>query len=130
LHGRQDYAYKISKHLNKDEKDSANIETLNIMEWEGYLEQLWIEQGGAEAMKVDEGRINEVDEIDLFEVQWALKLTKNKNSYGTDNLNTLVFECGRHSIKKSWHLYNMCWKEKRNTIRMINNCKTYFQTSK
>jgi hypothetical protein len=40
-----------------------------------------------QTIKMDKGRNWEVDQINLLEVQWKLKLCKNKEAFNIDNLN-------------------------------------------
>jgi hypothetical protein len=44
IHGRQQLAYKIMRHLNNQEKDIAKMNTIKENQWIEYYESLWNDQ--------------------------------------------------------------------------------------
>lgn len=101
----------------------SKLQIPRIKEWEEYLKQLWTEdRGNEETIEMDKGR-NEVDQIDLSEIQQVLKLSENKESFGTGNLSTALFRYGPHCLIIKFFLTLILETKK----KANSNYKTYLQ---
>lgn len=84
--------------LNKEEKDNDRIEFIVKHEWLKYYKELWTEGNG---LIIEEGRGEEncthttqdftTDQIEILELEEALKKMKNGKTRGIDGINTEMF---------------------------------------
>ena len=110
VHGRQEKAYKILKHLNKTEKDNLHLTTITEEKWLQYYKELWTTSDKhASDIMID---INElVDPITLDELLPIIQNAKNKKSPGSDNINMELIKYAPIPIYiRLLDFFNLCWR--------------------
>lgn len=109
LHGRQEVAYKIIKHLNSQERDTARLNVIEDEEWKRHYQELWCQ---AEANRDEGSDISAcVDMITLDELQQALRDSKNRKASGLDKINMELLKHGGPLFELRFlHLINECWR--------------------
>lgn len=117
IHGRQEFAYKMMKHLNKTEKDDAKINIINKDEWLTYYTKLWTKEENMENPGNRNGKDEEedrsVDQIEMGELEAALQKTKNRKAPGQDNINPELLKFAHIEVKLRFlQLLNKCWRTK------------------
>ena len=68
VHGRQSFAYKVMRHLNRTEKDVPKLIIIKKVQWIGHYKELWCKQKEEQNSNPnlnDEGEIMDVDEISI-----------------------------------------------------------------
>lgn len=109
VNGRQDKAYKIMKYLNKEDKDSLEINAISEDNWLQYYKTLWTNNDDNNWI-LSEADVN-VDPITMEELQEELKLSHNKKTPGSDRINIELLKYATTVVKKRILEYiNMCWK--------------------
>ena len=72
VHGRQTMAYKFIRNLNNDERDRANIDTIEVKEWINHYRNLWFNPTAP--LTIEMGTIErDIDCIDMVELKNILK---------------------------------------------------------
>lgn len=71
VHGRQEIAFKLMKHLNREERDTVNLNIIPISDWIKHYKELWYNPEIAEI--ADKVQLLGVDYIELIELKRALK---------------------------------------------------------
>lgn len=116
IHGRQRTAYKIMKHLNKDEKDIANLQILDYSLWFEYCKNLWTNEY-EEEIELDTPEIRvktEIDNLEFWELEQAIKNSKNKKAPGQDGINTELLKYIPDGMKfRLLNILNQCWQQKK-----------------
>lgn len=127
IHGRQEVAYKLMRQLNKQERDTARLHTIDKEAWIQHYRELWTD--GADNGKKDESDTDCLsrfsggdcsntlytgDPITLTEVQEAVKQMKNRKATGLDNINIELIKYGGIMLHlRILHLVNECWKQRK-----------------
>lgn len=109
VHGRQDKAYKILKHLNNQTRDNLKLNLIPQEEWTSYFKDLWTEETDEEIVStlIDEN----VDPISFEELETTINNSKNKKTPGVDNINNELIKYASIQLKyRLLDLLNMCWK--------------------
>lgn len=110
IHGRQNVAFKLMKHMNKAEKDTASINIITEHQWIQHYRNLWYDENCEENYYV-ESDSSSIDQIDIKELEAALKVTKNRKATGLDGINAELIKYGGMILKFCFlHFLNMCWK--------------------
>ncbi|XP_039280839.1 uncharacterized protein LOC111056792 [Nilaparvata lugens] len=112
LHGRQEVAYKLIKHLNSDVKEMAKIENIGKEEWIQHYKDLWYKSDVPFMEKAQQlqRKIDGIDLIGIEELEEALRQTKNRKATGLDHINSELLKYGGTLLKfRLLHLINMCW---------------------
>lgn len=111
IHGRQTFAYKIIKHLNKTEKDTAGINVIQENQWIEHYKNLWTNKDEIYDEEENEKEKQEVDPLTLEELQGVLRKAKNRKATGSDGVNTELLKYGGTLLHlRLLHLYNECWQ--------------------
>ena len=106
------------KHLNQNEKDSANIKTITNTQWLEFYKNLWTHVGNTAGevgdIDVEDEAHTEVDRIEMREIEEALVGSKNRKATGADGINTELYKYGSTNMTKRIQLFmNTCWKNKK-----------------
>lgn len=110
VHGRQDKAFKILKHLNNAEKDTIQINSIDEETWLNYYTNLWREQREQE-QEINTNINEHVDLITMDEFLIALHHSKNKKSPGTDGINIELVKFAPSSLHiRLLNFINVCWQ--------------------
>jgi hypothetical protein len=97
-------------HLNSTEKETAQLNVIDIKEWVTHYKKLWVDDSLDDASHISLDRVC-VDMIDINELEEALKYSKNRKATGEDGLNLELFKYSSILFKfRFLHLINMCWK--------------------
>lgn len=111
VHGRQQMAYKIMKHLNSEEKDTAQINIITTTEWLKYYKNLWYLEELAEEDQEYENEKIEIDPLDTEELNNALQCAKNRKAAGPDGINNELIKYASEEVKSRYlRLLNICWR--------------------
>ena len=102
--GTHDEAFKIFKQLQLQERDKLKIDPITKKKWKEYYGKLWNEQGskgeeGTEEERRSEGTEDNEDMIKIEELNEVVKHTKNRKSYGLDNLPMERWKFGGNELK-------------------------------
>jgi hypothetical protein len=120
VHGHKLNAYKILKHLNKDQKDSADIQVINEVKWLEYFTRQWSKND--DLLEVDNKEKSTsassslpsigVDRIKPSELQ-VLHKCKNRKHPGLNKIATEMIKYASNNIKIQFlNLLNNCWQSK------------------
>ena len=102
------------KHLNQNEKDSANIKTISNAHWLNYYKNLWTSGGGIGIREVGEEFHIEIDPIEITEIEEILAESKNRKATGKDGINTELYKyASKDMIERITNFINNCWKSKK-----------------
>lgn len=85
----QQTAYKVWKHINKEEKDISEIKVMKEDEWLCHYTKLQTSLDEVEYNEREESR--ESDKTEWEEIIEALNSTKTKNSADKDRLNGVIY---------------------------------------
>lgn len=108
IHGRQNCAYKIMKHLNKEERDTLNINPIEEQKWLNYFKELWTSRESKEFILAQPQQ--NIDPITQEELQNALQTGKNKKAPGTDKINLELLKYASNKTQiKILNFINVCW---------------------
>ena len=115
MYGRQIIGYKLIKHINKPEKDTASLNIINEQKWINHYRNLWYNK---ELNKIEidleeenERGLRQVDAISLQELDDVLNTMKNRKAPGIDGVNVeLIKHSGIICRLRILHLINNCWK--------------------
>lgn len=107
IHGSQNKAYKIMKHLNKDARDTIQLNTIPETEWLDYFKSLWTNEDEPETnINVTES----VDSITMEEMKTSIKEAKNKKAPGSDTINIeLIKFASEQLLQRLLNFINTCW---------------------
>lgn len=78
VHGRQINTYKIIKHLNRTERDTAQLNIIEKEEWKKHYKQLWLNphmQNNAEREHPEENKY--IDPSTIEELNKTIKIQKS-----------------------------------------------------
>jgi hypothetical protein len=81
-HGTQDMAYKVMKHLNSSERDTAFINNITKDDWLSFCKDLWINETDPELNGLMTVGPNELEELEGILISF-----KYKKSSGNDAMN-------------------------------------------
>lgn len=113
VHGKQELSYKIIRHLNCTERDVANIKIIKHQQWLEYYKQLLTledKDNINEKEEINNRSGTNVDEIELEELEIALRNTKNRKATGSDKLNSELFKYASKNFKiRFLEFLNKCW---------------------
>lgn len=114
LQGRQTFAYKAIKNLNRNEKERARINNLEEAEWLKYYDKLWCNKNQQnEEEDVETQHIYGIDNITLEELNRALKISKNRKAPGPVEINMELIKYEGLLLKQRYlHFINQCWHSK------------------
>lgn len=122
VYGNSSTAYRAIKHLNRDEKDMANINNIPDQVWLEFYKNLWTTSVKEmnENNKNNNKDLMEVDLITYEELKTTLASFKNKKSPGTDNINIELFKYAPDEVMiRFLDILNICWR----TYRIPNSWK-------
>jgi len=139
LHGRQTFAYKAIKQMNKTEKDTAHLEVIDEQKWIQHYEKLWYNPNSPVEEDLEEHTPYGIDYITMEELMNAIKTSKNRKATGADQINMELLKYGGLLLHlRILHLINQCWLESKipatwQTAQIIslfkkgdrNNCENY-----
>jgi hypothetical protein len=109
VHGAQDTAYKVMKHLNSTERDTAFINNITEDQWFNFYKDLWTNETENE-IDPELNDLLTVDRIALDGLEGILKSFKNKKSPGNDGMNIELLKYASVEIKVRFiHIINICW---------------------
>jgi hypothetical protein len=120
VYGYQSNAYKILKHLNKDQKDSADIQVINEVIWFEYFTREWSKND--DLLEVDNKEKSTflssslpsigADPIRPSELE-LLHKCKNRKHQGVDKIATEMIKYASNDVKIQFlNLLNNCWQSK------------------
>ena len=102
-------AYKIMKHLNKEERVTVHLNMIAKDKWMEYYKELWydlnVRQEAAESKRDDTG----IDSITIDELEEVLSSMKNRKSAGLAGINSEIKYFNTLLMIRLLHLLNMCW---------------------
>lgn len=111
IHGRQTMAYKVLKHLNANEKDTARIYPIEDEKWEKHYQNLWCAKKPFREENCNTQHRNDVDLITISELRNALMKLKNRKACGPDKINIELLKYGGIVFElRLLHLVNECWR--------------------
>jgi len=108
--------YKVLKHLNRTNKDSIEINNIEVQKWISHYRNLWCTNSPHNDNDEPETTTTPsagIDEISDEELKQSLKSMKNRKAAGPDGLNSELFKYGRPALSnRLLDLINKCWKER------------------
>lgn len=112
IHGRQDFAYKVIKQLNKTEKDVARLNIIGKDRWIKHYKELWLEETESETdINNEKTEMQEIDGITFEELKEAIEHTKNRKATGPDGINMELLKYGGNALHgRLLQLINKCWR--------------------
>lgn len=110
IHGRQEIAYKIMRHLNTEEKDNAELNIIKEKGWLEHYRKLWYDPEIEEEDSTSYEVYN-IDPLTMDEFEEALQKSKNRKAPGLDGINLELIKYSGTTLKQRLlHLLNLCWK--------------------
>jgi hypothetical protein len=116
IFGKQNVACKVLKHLNRTDRDTIEINTIEDQKWMEHCKDLWCStslQNNNDGPETTPIPSEEIDEISDKKLEQSLKSMKNRKTAGPDGLNSELFKYGGHVLSNRFlKLINKGWREK------------------
>lgn len=106
------------RHLNRQEKDIADIQIIKPDEWLSYYKNLWTNKNARDKNKKEDKNENliedSVDQIEREELEEALSKMRNRKASGSDGIKAEMLKCATEEFKiRLLHFFNLCWNRRK-----------------
>ena len=112
LHCRQAIAHKLMRHLNSNIKDTVNITVIGTEQWKDHYKNLQYNPNIIDNSNtdLDLSYTIVIDPTELFEVEMALKWSKNRKAPSPDGINLKLLKYGGLTVITRLHIFlDTCW---------------------